>query len=160
MRYFYASEKTASYGGWRRDQYIGFPSVGHWHDLQLKDGSTKSFDENLKWALRAVETGGWVEVFPFAAGCEGARTRRESISTNRFDDDDLAMARGTLTVKDNDRDFLVTATVQVIVRAEDRVIARLIAAETLRDYISDSPYPNDVMNGLTIDDVEDLMEQD
>jgi hypothetical protein len=62
--------------------------------------------------------------------------------------------------QDDDRDFLVTATVQIIVRAEDRVIARLIAAETLRDYISDSPYPNDVMNGLTIDDVEDLMEQD
>jgi hypothetical protein len=40
------------------------------------------------------------------------------------------------------------------------VIARIIAAETLRDYIADSPYPNDVMNGLTIDDVEDLMEQD
>jgi hypothetical protein len=60
----------------------------------------------------------------------------------------------------NDRDFLVTATVQIIVRAEDRVIARLIAAETLRDYIADSPYPNDVMNGLTIDDVEDLMEED
>jgi hypothetical protein len=67
---------------------------------------------------------------------------------------------GAYVTMDNDRDFLVTATVQIIVRAEDRVIARLIAAETLRDYIADSPYPNDVMNGLTIDDVEDLMEED
>jgi hypothetical protein len=63
MRYFYASEKTASYGGWSEIEYIGFPSVGH-GTIYNKDGSTKSFDENLAWALRAVETGGWVEVFP------------------------------------------------------------------------------------------------
>lgn len=56
----------------------------------------------------------------------------------------------------NDRDFLVTATIQVIVPARTRVDARIIAADTLRAYITDSPYPNDPMNGLTIDDVEDL----
>jgi hypothetical protein len=162
MRYFYASEKTASYGGWSEIEYIGFPSVGH-GTIYNKDGSTKSFDENLAWALRAVETGGWVEVFPVdpAVAKANENAARIDLDVDPSWLDDLRNGSWDVTVdQDDDRDFLVTATVQIIVRAEDRVIARLIAAETLRDYISDSPYPNDVMNGLTIDDVEDLMEQD
>jgi hypothetical protein len=150
MRYFYASEKTAQHGGWDGIIYIGFPSVGY-GTMYRADGTTKVFDERLSFALEAVADGSWVEVFPFAdiSRGYGEYTGVDSEQTVVWDD-----------AEDNDRDFLITATIQVIVRAEDRVIARLIAAETLRDYISDSPYPNDVMNGLTIDDVEDLMEQD
>jgi hypothetical protein len=159
MRYFDYATRNDGMNGWDDIKYIGFPSDGT-GTIYLKDGTTKAYYHGLKFALTAVEEGTWVEVFPFAQVNE-YRENTTFISTEAHDDDFLASIFDTPAEdEDKDRDFLVTATVQVVVRAEDRVIARLIAAETLRDYISDSPYPNDVMNGLTIDDVEDLMEQD
>jgi hypothetical protein len=173
MRYFDYATRNDGANGWTGIRYIGFPSVGD-GTIYNKDGSTKAFYENLAWALRAVETGDWVEIFPFERGTidptrvvEYCENTTPCCGVPAACVDICAEGYATLTDRlladddeSEDRDFLVTATVQIIVRAEDRVIARLIAAETLRDYIADSPYPNDVMNGLTIDDVEDLMEED
>lgn len=173
MRYFdYATRNDGCNGcnGWDDIQYIGFPSVGD-GTIYLKDGTTQAFDEPLAWALRAVDDGTWVEVFPFAQVNE----YRENTTTpgewaEEYERSGLAeldrrtadRIYGLLDEIDapTDRDFLVTATIQVIVPARDRVTARLIMAEELNDFIVDSPYSNDVMNGLTIDDVEDLMEED
>jgi hypothetical protein len=157
MRYFEYAHRFDGCNGWEDIVYIGFHSVGE-GTICFTDGTTKGFYHDLKGALEAVADGTWVEVFPGAQQNDGARI---DLDVDPSWLDDLRNGSWDVTVdQDDDRDFLVTATVQVIVRAEDRVIARLIAAETLRDYIADSPYPNDVMNGLTIDDVEDLMEQD
>lgn len=56
-----------------------------------------------------------------------------------------------------ERDFLVTATVQIVVRAEDEIEARIIVASDLDDYIAQgSSARNDPMNGRIVTAVEDL----
>lgn len=59
-----------------------------------------------------------------------------------------------------ERDYLVTATIQVIVRAADPTEARVIVCDDLRQYQVLGPYSGDPMNGLLVEGVEDLTVDD
>lgn len=60
------------------------------------------------------------------------------------------------TIGPEDRDYLVTATVQLVLPARSAGEARLLIMESLYDFISRSPLHDDPMNGCIVEGVEDL----
>lgn len=63
---------------------------------------------------------------------------------------------GLVEDMDDDRDYLVTATVQIVVRAQNEYEARTIMKEDLSMLIEMSDYANEPTNGSTVDSVEEL----
>jgi hypothetical protein len=60
------------------------------------------------------------------------------------------------SIPTNDREFLVTATLQIAVRANNAVEAQIDVKDLLNDIIAGSDFYNDPLNGATIVRVEDL----
>lgn len=155
IRYFDYATRGDGRNGWGNIECISFRPYGE-GTIHYWDGTTKTTDGmSLNDALEAAARGTWIEIHPtpstelrlLNAQCAD-ELLREGAAPCTPDPTD--------TDTDDEQDYLVTATVQVVVRAQHRVEARILTADLLREFIACSPYEEDPMNGVIVESVENV----